>query len=81
MLSPATEFPEEQSDGMVPTERDIWIAANSLIRRHGNEASLRAAARADKLAALGDEGGYALWKQIVRAVIDLERMDLRGPIN
>lgn len=65
-------------EGLVPTEREIWIAANSLIRRHGDDAALKAATRADKLAALGDDGGYALWKRIVRAVIDLRRMEPDG---
>jgi hypothetical protein len=78
MLPPTTESPEEPPDGIVPTERDIWIAANSLIKLHGVDAALMAATRADMMAALGDEVGYALWKRIVRAIIDLGRMEPSG---
>ena len=81
MFPPTTEAPEEQPGGIVLTERDIWIAANSLIKLYGDDAAIKAAARADMLAALGDVDGYALWKRIVRATIDLGRMEPPGPVN
>jgi hypothetical protein len=81
MLSPSTESPEEQSDGIVPTDHDIRIAANGLVKLYGDDAAIKAANRADMMAALGDKDSYALWKRIVRAIIDLTNTELREPMN
>ena len=54
---------------------DIWRAAKLLIDRHGNEAPVHAAMRADELLAEGDIDGQFVWKRILRAVDEL----LRGP--
>ena len=50
-------------------------AANILIKRHGADAPLEAAQRADKLLALGDVEGCAIWKRIGRAVEELARTE------
>jgi hypothetical protein len=78
MLPPNNKSPGKQSDGIVPTEHEIWIVANRLINQHGDDAALKAATRADKLAVLGDTGGYALWKRIVRAIVDPRRTEQNG---
>ncbi len=52
---------------------DIWRAAALLLKRHGADAAVQAAKRAEELAAGGDLEGYAVWKRIVAAVCELER--------
>jgi hypothetical protein len=52
---------------------DIWRAANLLVKRHGHEASLVAARRADEMLAAGDVEGCAIWRQILHAVGELSR--------
>ena len=46
-------------------EIDIWRAANILVKRHGVDAALVAAQRADELLAKGDVEGCAVWKRIL----------------
>jgi hypothetical protein len=52
---------------------DILRAANILIKRHGVDAALVAAHRADELLEAGDTGGCAIWKRILSAVTELTR--------
>jgi hypothetical protein len=52
---------------------DIWRAANLLLKRHGPDAALAAARRADELLAAGDPEGCAVWKRILEAVGELTR--------
>jgi hypothetical protein len=43
-------------------DRDILRAANILIKRHGADAAIEAACRADELLEAGDTDGCAIWK-------------------
>jgi len=52
---------------------DIWRAANLLVMRHGSDAALVAAQRADELLEAGDIDGCAIWKRILAAVAELAR--------
>jgi len=52
------------------TDLDIWRAANLLIKRHGDDAAIVAAQRADELLAIE---GQIVWKRIVRAIGELQR--------
>ncbi len=52
---------------------DIWRAANLLVKRHGVDAAMMAAKRADELLAAGDVEGWAVWEWIVAAVTELAR--------
>ena len=55
-------------------DRDIWRAANLLVKRHGcADAASVAARRAEELLAAGDVEGYAVWKRILSAVAELTR--------
>ena len=54
-------------------DRDIWTAANLMVKRHGDDAAPMAAKRAEELAAGGDVEGYAVWKRILAAVSELAR--------
>ena len=51
--------------------RDIYRAANVLMRQHGSEATIRAAMRADELLDQGDLDGAAVWRRIENAVEEL----------
>jgi hypothetical protein len=58
---------------LVP-EIDIWRAANLLIRKHGANAELEAAKRADLMLDRGDDDGRLLWARIRRAIEDLQAL-------
>ena len=51
---------------------DIWRAANLLIRRHGEDAEVEAAKRADQMLDRGDLDGSAVWRRIRRAIVELQ---------
>ncbi len=55
---------------MIP-DLDIYRSANLLINQHGDDAPIHAAMRADAMLEKGDLDGYAVWKQIVKAVEEL----------
>ena len=57
-------------------EIDIWRAAHLLVKRHGADAAIVAAQRADELLAQGDLDGQSIWKRIVSAVRELQRTKL-----
>jgi hypothetical protein len=52
---------------------DIWRAANLMVKRHGSDAALMTARRADELLAAGDADGCAVWKRILETVAELSR--------
>jgi hypothetical protein len=53
------------------SDLDIYRAAQSLIERHGDDAPIQAAMRADKLLDQGDMDGVTVWKRILKAVDEL----------
>jgi hypothetical protein len=59
---------------MIPN-LDIYRAAQSLIERHGEDAPIQAAMRADKLLYQGELDGVAVWKRILKAVEELLAME------
>jgi hypothetical protein len=50
------------------SDLDIWRAATLLIRKHGANAELEAAKRADLMLDRGDDDGRLVWMRIRRAV-------------
>ncbi len=56
---------------MIP-DLDIYRSANVLVKRHGEDAPITAAMRADAMLEKGDLDGYAVWKRILRAVEELQ---------
>ncbi len=52
---------------MIP-DLDIYRSAQVLVKRHGQDAPIEAAMRADALLEAGDLDGCATWKRILRAV-------------
>ncbi len=59
---------------MIP-DLDIYRTANLLVKRHGQDAPIHAAMRADAMLDKGDLDGYAVWKRILRAVEELQRAE------
>jgi hypothetical protein len=55
-------------------------AASLLIRKHGANAELEAAKRADLMLDRDDDDGWLLWARIRRAVEDLQELR-RGRLN
>ncbi len=54
------------------SDPDIWRSAQVLVKRHGQDAPIHAAMRADELLEAGDLDGCAVWKRILRAVEELQ---------
>jgi hypothetical protein len=63
---------------MIP-DRDIWRAANLLIRKHRAHAEIVAARRADEMLERGDREGQLVWLRISRAIIELQAMPAGKP--
>ncbi len=65
---------------MVPVIADIdaYRAAHLLIKRHGDDAPVEAAMRADELAEDGDMEGRAVWLRIVKAIEELQSEERPG---
>jgi hypothetical protein len=64
---------------MIP-DRDIWRAANLLIREHKADAEIVATRRADEMLERGDRGGQLVWLRIRRAIIELQATPV-GKLN
>jgi hypothetical protein len=56
---------------------DALRCAKLLLDRHGRDAELHAALRADELEAGGDEAGRRAWMRILAAVDELARTERR----
>ncbi len=53
---------------------DIYRSAQVLVKQYGQDAPIEAAMRADAMLDKGDLDGYAVWKRILRAVEELQRV-------
>ncbi len=53
------------------SDLDIYRTARLLIERHGSEAPVHAAMRADAMLEKGDLDGRAVWERVLRAVEEL----------
>jgi hypothetical protein len=53
------------------SDRDIWRAANLLIREHKADAEFVAARRADEILERDDHDGQLVWLRIRRAIVEL----------
>jgi hypothetical protein len=52
-----------------------------MLKRYGDKAADESAARADELAAAGDEDGAATWRRITNAVGELANTTPPGPVH
>ncbi len=53
-------------------DKDIYRSAKLLIDRHGGDAVIHAAMRADELLDAGDIDGQVVWKRIIHAIEELQ---------
>jgi hypothetical protein len=60
-------------------DRDIWRAANLLIREHRGDAEIVAARRADEMLERGDHDGEIVWLRIKRAIFELQAIPAGKP--
>jgi hypothetical protein len=63
---------------MIP-DRDIWRAANLLICKHGADAEIVAARRADEMLERGDRDGQLVWGRIGRVIAELQVVPVGKP--
>ena len=63
------------------SDLDIYRSASVLIKRHGQDAPIHAAMRADAMLEKGDLGGLAVWKRILRAVEELQETEPGGKMH
>ena len=59
---------------MIP-DLDIYRTADLFVKHHGEDAPIHAAMRADAMLEAGDLGGLAVWKRVVKAVEELQRVE------
>ncbi len=57
---------------MIP-DLDIFRSAQVLVKRHGQDAPIHAAMRAEAMLDKGDLDGCAVWKRVLQAVGELQR--------
>ena len=51
---------------------ELWACAHSLVGKHGEDAGIHAAMRADQLHGEGDLEGAAVWRRIVHRINQLQ---------
>ena len=56
---------------------DTWRAAEQMPKLYGADAAIHPAMRADNLMDQGDIEGFDMWKRVVAALNELERVKLR----
>ena len=59
------------------SDLDIYRTASVLIREHGKGTALEAAQRADAMLERGDKEGAAVWRRVLKAVDEMQRMERR----
>ena len=59
---------------MLP-DRDIWLAAKTLVERHGEKAAKLAKRRYEQVKGESDEVDRAIWSSIIKAVEELLRTE------
>ena len=63
-------------EAMIPY-LDIYRSANALVKQHGQAAPIQAAMRADAMLDKGDLDGAAVWRRILGAVEEIQRVEPR----
>ncbi len=59
---------------MIP-DLNIYRSAQVLVKRHGQDAPIEAAMRADAMLDKGDMEGYSVWRRVLRAVEVLQGVE------
>lgn len=56
-------------------DREAYITASTLLKKHGELAWLHATTKAETLLEQGDIKGQRVWLKIIKAIDDLQRQD------
>ena len=64
----------------MPTDREIYISANLVIKQHGEEALEHSMIMLTRMVEAGDRSGGVVWGRIQRAIIELQNME-PGTVN
>ena len=59
-----------------PSELEVYRAANTLVKRWGEDAPLEAAKNADVMIERGDPEGLAFWKRVLKAIEVLQTEEM-----
>jgi hypothetical protein len=70
---------EGEGEAAMISDLDIWRAATLLIRKHGADAELEAAKRADLMLERGDRDGELVLFRIRRAIVELQAAPVGKP--
>lgn len=62
-------------------EKDVWRAAQAVLKLHGDDALAYARTRAEQFAAQGADDGAAAWRRIAAAIEELERTEPGGSLH
>ncbi len=62
------------------SDRDIWIAANEVIKTY-DDPVFHAAGRIDELLDAGDLDGCAVWRRILDAIKELQNTESDGAVH
>ena len=57
---------------MPVSDREMWTAADLIIKRLGTEARREAVERAGDMLVRGDAEGHVVWLRIYRAIIEIQ---------
>ncbi len=60
---------------MASVEPKFYGTAQVLVKRHGPDAPIEAAMRADAMLEVSDLGGFAVWRWVLRAVEELRKRE------
>ena len=63
------------------SDREVWQAANAMVKRYGEDAASEAEFRADALLVEGNAEGYTVWRRIMAAVEGLSGSEPGGTVN
>jgi hypothetical protein len=58
--------------------REIWMNALGMVDNHGSAAREMASCQAAALIDRGDLAGAEIWSRVLRAIDELQRVELRG---
>ncbi len=53
------------------SDLDIYRTAKLLVDKHGTDAPIHAAMKADAMLDKGDMGGAAMWRRVIKAIEEL----------
>ena len=59
-----------------PEDKEIYTAANTLVKRWGEDAPLEAARNADAMIERGNPDGLAFWKRVIKAIEVLQAEEM-----